>query len=678
MSSPHPKRNFVTSTVFMRSGFKTLNTARQNASRVVVSVNTARQINTAYPRPTVNSARPVSNVFNKAHSHDKRPINNITTSKNSQKVNTIRAKHVNTSRPKVNTARPKAVLNVVQGNQVNPQLELQEKWVIDSGCSRYMTGNMSYLYEYEKIDGRYVAFRGDPKGGKIIGKGSGPTWLFDIDTLIKSLNYKPIVAGNQSNGSAGEEEKKDAEYPKNEDNEVLSTEEQRVNQEKDANVNNTNNINTVSPTANAASTKDTAVDENIVYGCIDDPNMPNLEEIVYSDDDEDVGAEADMTNLDTNIIVSPILTTRIHKDHRVEQIIRDIHSTPQTRRMTKNVTNHEPKKVIQALTDPSWIEAMQDELLQFKLQKVWTLMDLPNGKRAIGIKWIYKNKKYERGIVVRNKARLVAQGYTQEEGIDYDEFFHPVARIEAIRLFLAHDSFKYFVVYHMDVKSAFLYLKIEEVYKEGDVSMISSLMYLTSSRLDIMFAVCACARFQVTPKVSHLHAVKRIFRYLKGQPKLGLWYPKDSPLDLEAYTNSDYASASLDRKCMTRAYLEKLVENADFAEIVDFLNANPIRGVGYGMVRDCRELVEELEDASNQGRNNQDEGISFVQDAKIQGKYGHDTKINTASTSITTDSINITTVEPVTTVSTPITTAGVSFSTAEPSTLPTTTTTIIE
>ncbi|GJS01997.1 copia protein [Tanacetum coccineum] len=100
---------------------------------------------------------------------------------------------------------------------------------------------------------------------------------------------------------------------------------------------------------------------------------------------------------------------------------------------------------------------MQDELLQFKLQKVWTLVDLPNGKRAIGTKWVYKNKKDERGIVIKNKARLVTQGYTQEEGIDYDEVFAPVARIEAIRLFLAYASFKDFVVYQMDVKSTFLY-----------------------------------------------------------------------------------------------------------------------------------------------------------------------------------------------------------------------------
>ncbi|GKF29269.1 putative ribonuclease H-like domain-containing protein, partial [Tanacetum coccineum] len=215
--------------------------------------------------------------------------------------------------------------------------------------------------------------------------------------------------------------------------------------------------------------------------------MPALEDIVYSDDD--VGAKADMNNLDTFMPVGSILTTRIHKDHPVDQIIRDLNSAPQTRRMTKNLeehglfssvqqrTNHkdfqnclfacflsqkEPKKVIHALKDPSWIEAMQEELLQFKLQEVWTLVELPNGKRAIGTKWVFRNKKDERGIMIKNKARLVAQGYTQEEGINYDEVFSPVARIEAIRLFLAYASFKDFMVYQMDVKSDFLYGKIEE------------------------------------------------------------------------------------------------------------------------------------------------------------------------------------------------------------------------
>ncbi|GJY34479.1 putative reverse transcriptase domain-containing protein [Tanacetum coccineum] len=346
--------------------------------------------------------------------------------------------------------------------------------------------------------------------------GSGLEWVFDIDTLKKSMNYEPVVAGNQSNGitstkacknagkarvetvpgknyimlpfltqdlpfsssskdspdagfkPSGEEEKKDAEHLENKDSEVPNIEEPRVNQEQDESVNSTNNINTVSSTINTASIEDNTIDENTVYGCTVDPNMPNLEEIVYSGADEGVGAEADMNNLATFMPVNPIPTTRIHKDHLFKKIIRDLHSAPQTRRMTKSVTEHEPKKVIQALKDPSWIEAMQEELLQFKLQQVWTLLDLPYGKRAIGTKWVYRNKKDKRNIVIRNKARLVAQGYTQEEGIDYDEVFAPVARIEAIRIFLAYASFKDFVVYQMDVKSAFLYGKIkEEVYVLG-------------------------------------------------------------------------------------------------------------------------------------------------------------------------------------------------------------------
>ncbi|GKG05970.1 putative ribonuclease H-like domain-containing protein, partial [Tanacetum coccineum] len=115
------------------------------------------------------------------------------------------------------------------------------------------------------------------------------------------------------------------------------------------------------------------------------------------------------------------------------------------------LSQEEPKKVIHALKDPSWIQA-----------EVWTLVDLLNGKRAIGTKWVFRNKMDERGILIRNKARLVAQGYTQEEGIDYDEVFAHVARIEAIRLFLAYASFKDFVVYQMDVKSDFLYGENEE------------------------------------------------------------------------------------------------------------------------------------------------------------------------------------------------------------------------
>nr|GEU69170.1 retrovirus-related Pol polyprotein from transposon TNT 1-94 [Tanacetum cinerariifolium] len=436
--------------------------------------------------------------------------------------------------------------------------------------------------------------------------GSGPTWIFDIDTLTKSMNYKPVAAGNQSNGSTG------CQNPRNKDNEVLRTEKPRVNQEEEANVNSTNNINIVSPIDNAAGIKDNDVDKDIVYACADDPNMPNLEEIVYSDDDEDVGVEADMNNLDTNIF---------------------------------------------------------EELLQFKLQQVWTLVDLPYGKRAIGTKWIYRNKKYKRGIVIRNKAMLVVQGYTQEDGINYDEmdmngafmygkieeevyvcqppgfedpeFPDRVYNIWSTRKEMCiefkkmmHKKFKMSsmeeLTFFLGLQTASTPMKTsnplmkDENAKDVDVhlyrSIIGSLMYLTSSRPDIMFDVYACAKFQVTPKVSHLHAVKRIFRYLKGQSKLGLWYPKDSPFDLESYNGSDYVGASLDRKSTTkgcqflgsrliswkckkqivvanstteaelytnddwnevkqllRMEFRKSAETVDFAKIVDFLNVNPIR-----------------------------------------------------------------------------------------------------
>nr|GEU68588.1 retrovirus-related Pol polyprotein from transposon TNT 1-94 [Tanacetum cinerariifolium] len=174
--------------------------------------------------------------------------------------------------------------------------------------------------------------------------------------------------------------------------------------------NSTNTFSATGPSnaaANPTHGKSSCIDASQLP---DDPDMPVLEDITYSDDEDDVGAEADFNNLETSITVSPIPLTRVHKDHH----------------------------------------------------KVWVLVDLPYRKRAIGTKWVFRNKKDERGIVVRNKARLVAQGHTQEEGMDYEEVFSPVARIEAIRLCLAYASFMGFMVYQIDVKSAFLYGTIEE------------------------------------------------------------------------------------------------------------------------------------------------------------------------------------------------------------------------
>nr|GEV52675.1 hypothetical protein [Tanacetum cinerariifolium] len=568
------------------------------------------------------------------------------------------------------TAAKASVVNAVKGKKGkwgNPQYTLKDKGVIDSGCSRHMTGNMSYLFDFQELNAGYVAFGGNPKGGKISGKGkikigkfegkvdegflvgysinskafrvfnsrtcivqetlhanflenkpnvagTGPTWLFDIDSLTRTMIYQPVTAGNQTNPSAGFQEtfnadkagkeanqqymlfpvwstgssnpqnkegdaafdgkEHDAEKPKSAvnlspSNSTLSGEQDDITKKKDKGKSpieyftGNRDLNADFEDYSEDSSNDVSAAGPIVptarqnYSNNTNPiSAVEKEDIVYSDH-ENVGADADFNNLETSIT---------------------------------------------------------EELIQFKMQKVWILVNLPHGKRAIGTKWVYRNKKDERGIVVRNKARLVAQGHTQEEGIDYEEVF----------------AFMGFIVYQMDIYvddiifgasnkdlwksfeklikdkfqmslmgelTFFLGLQVKqkkdgifisqdkyvaEILKkfgltEGksastpidtekpllkdpndedvDVhiyrSMIGSLMYLTSSRLDIMFALCACACFQVTLKDSHLHAVKRIFRYLKGKPHLGLWYPKDSPFDLVAYSDNDYASASLDRKSTT-------------------------------------------------------------------------------------------------------------------------------
>ncbi|GJX69951.1 retrovirus-related pol polyprotein from transposon TNT 1-94 [Tanacetum coccineum] len=586
-TQPCAKKNMVPRAVLMKSG--------------LVSVNTVRQVNVAHTKTTVNAARPFSYLSKK---------------------------HIQLPKAIVNVARPKVVVNVVKGNNVDvvkasacwvwkPKTKVldhvskhnsasitlkkfdYDQGVIDSGCSRHMTGNMSYLTNYKEIDGGYVAFGGNPKGGKItkkctiktatkdetsgilksfitgienlvdhkvkvircdngtefknremnqfcemkgilrqfsvartpqqngvaerrnrtlieaartmladsklpttfwaeavntacyvqnkvlvvkphnktpyelfhgrtptlsfmrpfgcpvtilntidhLGKfdgkadegffvgyslnskafrvfnsrtriveenlhirfsestpnvvGSGPDWLFDIDALTRTMNYEPIVADPKS--SQDDESKPSSDDGKKVDEDSRKYSE-GFDQEKRDNVNSTNNVNATSSN-----------EVNVV----------------------DVGEEADMHNMDTTIQVSPIPTTRIHKDHPLDQVIGDLQSATQTRRMSKSLEEHGK-----------------------------------NPKRAIGTKRVFRNKKDERGIVIRNKARLVAQGYIQEEGIDYDEVFAPVARIEAIRLFLAYASFKDFVMYQMDVKSAFLYGKIEEEVYKGDILLV--------------------------------------------------------------------------------------------------------------------------------------------------------------------------------------------------------------
>ncbi|GJX03328.1 putative ribonuclease H-like domain-containing protein [Tanacetum coccineum] len=387
---------------------------------------------------------------------------NNNTSSTTEAVNT--AHRVSTASTQVNAAKSTNIDNLSDAVICNYQMDLQDQRSnLIVVCSRHMTrSNIPILHDYEEIDGRLRLLLEEPKGGKFTRKEKD----YPLTTAVMMLMLSRRLQAEEDSEMA-----RDLIYK---------------GSTKEDNVNNTNNVNAAR--TNEVNTVGGKTSIELPF----DLNMPALEDYSvfdFSRNDEDDGAMADMNNLDTTIHVNPILTTRIHKDHPFDQVIGDLQSATQTRKMSKNLkehgfvstiqqrTNHkdlqnclfacflsheEPKKVIHALKDPSWIEAIQEELLQFKLQEVWTLVDLPNEKRAIGTKWVFRNKKDKRGIVIRNKARLVAQGYTQEEGIDYDEVFAPVARIEAIRLFLAYASFKDFMVYQMDVKSAFLYGKIEE------------------------------------------------------------------------------------------------------------------------------------------------------------------------------------------------------------------------
>ena len=166
---------------------------------------------------------------------------------------------------------------------------------------------------------------------------------------------------------------------------------------------------------------------------------------------------------------------RVANEVQIEKIIDDIEAPgPLTRSKASHLSNFcghyafvsitEPTKVDEAFLEPEWIQAMQEELHQFELNNVWELVKRPDPRKhnIIGTKWIYRNKQDENGLVVRNKARLVAQGYTQVEGIDFDETFAPVARLEAIRILLAYANHHDITLYQMDVKSAFLNGKLEE------------------------------------------------------------------------------------------------------------------------------------------------------------------------------------------------------------------------
>ncbi|GJY30700.1 putative ribonuclease H-like domain-containing protein [Tanacetum coccineum] len=500
--------------------------------------------------------------------------------------------------------------------------------------------------------------------------GSGPEWLFDIDSLTKSMNYEPVSAGNQTNGiagietnvnagQAGQEKASDPEYillpfmssisplssstqsSDNKDtNKVPCKEDDGVSQGSgiDRTDSSTQDVNTAEPSINTtnANINTGSLNINTASPIPYDSSMPSLEEIGIFDkayDDEDVGAEADLNNLETIMNVSPIPTTKIHKDHPKEQIIRDPSLTTQTRRMINFSEEHAMISFINKIEairlflayasfmgfivyqmdvksaflygtledevyvcQPSGFEDPQFPDKVYKVEKaLYGLRQAPrawyetlstylleNGFRRGTIdKTLFIKKDKDDILLVHVYVDDIIFGSTKKYLCD--EFKHmmhkrfQMSSMGELTFFLGlqvqQKEDGIFIIqdkYVADILKKFNFSSVkttstliepnkslikDAVAEDVDVhlyqSMIRSLMYLTSSRPDIMFAVYACIRFQVTPKVPHLHAVKRIFRYLNGYPKLGLWYPRDSPFDLEAFSDSDYVGTSLDRKSTT-------------------------------------------------------------------------------------------------------------------------------
>nr|GEX85627.1 retrovirus-related Pol polyprotein from transposon TNT 1-94 [Tanacetum cinerariifolium] len=301
-----------------------------------------------------------------------------------------------------------------------------------------------------------------------------------------------------------------------------------------------------------------------------------------------------------NIFSTPVQDQGETSSRHVDSTRRQLESDGEVCMFALIVSRTEPKNIKEAMADSAWIESMHEELHQFDRLEVWELVDRPLCTNVINLKWLWKNKHDEENTVIRNKSRLVAKGYAQKEGVDFEESFASIARLEAVRLFIAYAVHKSFTIYQMDVKTTFLYGHLkEEVYLNqpngfvdpyhpdklyrlkkalyglkqsprackfemfmigelkfflgiqihqsprgvfiNQANKVRALMYLIASRPDIMHAICYCARYQVQPTKKHLTAIKRIFRYLKDTIHTGLWYPKDTGFELTAFLNSDHA-----------------------------------------------------------------------------------------------------------------------------------------
>ncbi|GJS53606.1 putative ribonuclease H-like domain-containing protein [Tanacetum coccineum] len=400
---------------------------------------------------------------------------------------------------------------ISSNNEDHPLKNMEDKGIFDSGCSGHMTDNKDHLDDFEEC-------KGDNKNksysnAKITQQQNGVTEKNDR-TLIEAVDYASRITLN--NYFLAESSTSEV----------------------------TNSAGTLpTPNANAYEEEDEA--EELI-------GVPTA--VKHTASKLDQGCLL-LIQRQSKVAVSPIPTLGIHNIHPQSQILGNPKSSVQIR-----------SRVQQHLGAHALVEAMQEELLQFRLQQVWILVDLPHGAKVIGTKWVYRNKRDERGVVVRNKARLVAQGQRQEEGIDYDEVFAPVARIEAIRLFLAFASFMGFIVYQMDVKSAFLYGTIDkEVYVSQPPGFVDP-----DHPKKVYKVVKALYGLHQAPRAWYatLSTFLKKHGYRRGTIDKTLFIKKDKKdimlvqihdrllyrisFDMEAYSDSgDYAGAKLDRKSTT-------------------------------------------------------------------------------------------------------------------------------
>nr|GEU37540.1 copia protein [Tanacetum cinerariifolium] len=585
-------------------------------SRGLMSLNAARPVPTAFPHTTVKSLRPVKHVVNKAHSPG------------------------------------------------NPQQALKDKGVIDSGCLRHITRNISFLLNFEEFNGGYVAFGGNLKSGKISGKGKIKTGKLDFDVVyfVKELKFNLFSVSQMC-------DKKNSVLFTDTECVVLSSDFKLPDENhvllrvlRENNMYNVDLKNVVPSRDLTCLFANATLDEsNLWHRRLEHINFKTMNKLVKGNLNEvaerknrtlieaartmlvdsllpiSFWAEAvntacyqplwstglqDPQNTDVDVVdaafnvqenenkvyVSPSGSDKTKKhDEKAKREakgkihvglptrVRDLRdefeefSVNSTNRVnaasapvtaagpnpTNNTNNFNIVGLSDAVVTPNFriagkssfvdLSNYPDDLDIPALGNI-VLVDLPKGKSAIGSKWVFRNKKNERGVVIRNKARLGAHGHTQEEGIYYDEVFAPIARIKAMRLFLAYASFMSFMVYQMDVKSDFLYETIEE-----EVYVCQPLGFKDLDYPDKVYKVVQAlyglhqAPGAYVKSASTLIKTKKpllkdpdgedvdvhIYRYLKGKPHMGLWYPKDSPFNLVVYSDSDYAGASLDRKSTT-------------------------------------------------------------------------------------------------------------------------------